>query len=54
MLNADDAHIRLRWISTDATWHSGIEEYALADITKVDFGGRYVGALELVCKDRGD
>ena len=45
---ANDEAVRLREIGPDAEWDEEIEEYALDDITRVDFGGRYEEALLLV------
>ena len=41
--------VTLHEIRPDATWRDDLDDYALREITRIDFGGDYEDALGLVC-----
>jgi len=49
-LGLEQGRVRLREIDTDANWHPEDSSYRLRDITRIDFGGHYEKALDLVAK----
>jgi hypothetical protein len=48
VVEVGERRVVLREIGTDGTWDPCLEEYALREITRVDFGGAYEDALLIV------
>jgi len=49
VVDVSDHRVTLREIRPDASWWGDLDDYALREITRIDFGGDYVDALSLVC-----
>lgn len=48
-LKVTDTHVELHEIDCDARWwEHGTDQYALSEVTRIDFGGDYERALALV------
>lgn len=52
VIEVSDEQLALRLITPDAAWETELEAYDLEDITRIDFGGQYEGALVLVAEAR--
>jgi hypothetical protein len=48
VVEVKDGRVSLLEINPDATWNAKPKDYQLRDITRVDFGGEYEEALQLV------
>jgi len=53
ILGIEHGRVSLLEISPDATWEDKPSTYQLKEITRVNFGGDYENALNLVAKDPG-
>jgi hypothetical protein len=53
ILGVEQGRVSLLEISPDATWEDKPSTYQLKEITRVNFGGDYENALNLVAKDPG-
>ncbi len=51
-LEIEDGVLKLQAITTHGTWEDEIDEHDVADLTRVDIGGRYEDALLLVANSR--
>jgi hypothetical protein len=48
VMGVEKGHVSLLEIGADATWYATPSRYRLRDITRVDLGGDYEEALQLV------
>jgi hypothetical protein len=53
LTDSDDERFTLDTVDTEGRWE-GSQQYALADVTRVEFGGRYEDGLALVLDDEDD
>ena len=48
VVDLSKSHVTLLEIGPDAVWDSQLESYRISEITRVDFGGDYESALQLI------
>ena len=51
VLGFEDGNLVLRYINPAGVWSDDLDHYSLTDLTRVDFGGGYLEALEMVGYD---